>query len=60
MDFLNVVRVLLKNGADGKHRLPYKPRDSSELITPGPTLLHAVLAKAVDGSMEEEVKLDKN
>ncbi|XP_013176564.1 PREDICTED: ankyrin repeat and MYND domain-containing protein 1-like [Papilio xuthus] len=56
MDNLNVIRTLLENGADGTHRLPFKPRDSTEFITPGPTLLHAVLTKAVDGPMEEEIR----
>ncbi|XP_014368730.2 ankyrin repeat and MYND domain-containing protein 1-like [Papilio machaon] len=56
MDNLNVIRLILESGADTTHRLPYKPRDSTEFITPGPTLLHAVLAKVVDGPMEEEIR----
>ncbi|XP_068626519.1 ankyrin repeat and MYND domain-containing protein 1-like [Battus philenor] len=53
---LDVIRVLLENGADAQHRLPHNPRNSTELIQPGPTLLHAVLAKAARSEIDEEIR----
>lgn len=47
--------MLLENGADATHRLPYRSANSTESFTPGPTLLHAVLLKTADTEDEEEV-----
>ncbi|CAH2050796.1 unnamed protein product, partial [Iphiclides podalirius] len=53
---LKVINVLLENGADTQHRLPYNNHNSNESMIPGPTLLHAVLAKTADSEIEEEIR----
>ncbi|KAJ0182318.1 hypothetical protein K1T71_001687 [Dendrolimus kikuchii] len=55
---LELIRTLLECGAKTKHRLKYGDTALQDLNVPeipGPTLLHAVLARKLDNGTEEEV-----
>lgn len=53
---IDLVRALLECGANTDHRLRYdNPDDPETPEIPGPTLLHAVLARKTENDTEEEV-----
>lgn len=61
-DSLEIIRALLEAGARADRRLrfvvpppPNNPEQETEI--PGPTLLHAVLARKVESEVEEEVSI---
>lgn len=57
---LELIRALLECGADATHRLKYDDlelKDPLVLEIPGPTLLHAVLAKKSEADSQEEVPM---
>ncbi|XP_030022131.2 ankyrin repeat and MYND domain-containing protein 1 isoform X2 [Manduca sexta] len=56
---LELIRALLECGADATHRLQYDDlelKDPLILEIPGPTLLHAVLAKKTEIDSQEEIR----
>ncbi|XP_073957811.1 ankyrin repeat and MYND domain-containing protein 1-like isoform X2 [Choristoneura fumiferana] len=60
-DNLEIIRALLEGGARPDHRLRFvlpAPPNNPELEEeiPGPTLLHAVLARKVESEIEEEIR----
>lgn len=61
-DNIDLVRVLLECGAKTGHRLRYEHPDTADPTVPelpGPTLLHAVLARKTENDTEEEVNTNQ-
>ncbi|CAK1602366.1 unnamed protein product [Parnassius mnemosyne] len=56
MENLEIIRILLENGADTKHRLPISTYNSTGSLNEGPTLLHVVLEKKCESEAEEEIR----
>ncbi|XP_031768884.2 ankyrin repeat and MYND domain-containing protein 1-like [Galleria mellonella] len=52
---LEVIRAILECGGNTNYRLQYGDLGSNPLI-PGPTLLHAVLAKRTENEIEEQIR----
>lgn len=52
-----IAKVLLECGAETNHRLQYQEivANAPTIDIPGPTLLHAVLAKKIDFEFEAQV-----
>lgn len=59
MENLEVIKAILESGADTNRRLYYTETDVETeypIELPGPTLIHAVLAKRTDFQFEDEVR----
>lgn len=59
LDNLEVIKAILESGADTNRRLYYTEANVGmeyPVELPGPTLIHAVLAKRTDSPYEDDVR----